>query len=436
MLVHLYTLINMATMLIVFILIAKYIFFLPEPTNKKISCIIYSIWVVCGIIIEFFLPEDGILIHLLILGIYFSFCNKGHRIKGFFLLVPVMGLCYGFCTLLLALSELFPETEHHPINTMITLFDMLLTVLLILFFIFGKKWRAKYREEMRYRTLGNWERFILNTISILLFTSAILIVEYFDETTVFDTDVYIMFIAFFTLFLSIAIVIITLQSNKRAYYNSIADLNERYLNAEIAHFNAYQNTQQETRRIRHDMKNHLLSLEHFLNEGDINSAKDYIKSISNTIENVDTNLHTGNSLADAICNEKNHIAQQKGIIFSVDGMFPECIDINNVDLCTILANALDNAIEATANLEKSHKWIKLEIKVHGKMLFLSFSNPSVNAIDVEVGKTTKPDDLNHGFGLQNIKWALQKYNGEMSIEFKKADEINLFVLEIMLVHGN
>lgn len=438
---HLSTITSEILLNVLFILVARHIFFLPVPKNKKAHRTFLLIWLMILLITEFAIPggllsDNVILLNFAILGIYYAYCNTGHPIRGFFLLIPVTGLTFGFFTIILGISYFIPENDVISADDVNALTSGLLFISIILFAVLGKKWRQNYKNEMKYRTLTGRERFTLNSISLLLFVSSMFVSTYIDKSWILEDDVYIFIIMIYTLLLPLLVISMTLQGNKRAYYNSIAELNERYLNAEVAHFNAYQKSQTETRRIRHDMKNHILSLEHLLDVGDIEAAKEYISSIGDSVENLDTDLHTGNSLADAICNEKNRFALQSGIKLSVEGNFPKSFHIANVDLCTILANALDNAIEATSNIDDKNKWIKFHIKVQGNMLFLSFTNPTESNSGIKIGKTSKSDFINHGFGLQNIKYAVQKYNGEMNIELQRTDETDLFVLDIMLLNNN
>lgn len=92
---------------------------------------------------------------------------------------------------------------------------------------------------------------------------------------------------------------------------------------------------------------------------------------------------------------------------------PEEAKIEAVDIYTIFANALDNAIEALADAGVEKKWMKLELSHQGNIIFLRFVNP-VETIPV-TGKTAKADKINHGFGLKNIRLAVEKYHGEDNV---------------------
>lgn len=236
--------------------------------------------------------------------------------------------------------------------------------------------------------------------------------------------------------LAITIVIVIWQGNKQAYYQGIAQVNERYLKAELMHFQAYQQTQTETRRIRHDMKNHMACLNYYVQQKDWQAVQKYVSEICETVENIDYSLHCGNTLADAIINEKHQLALQKGIRFEIEGKMPEHTYMDPVDICTIFSNALDNGIEAldNNNIPKEWRWLRIEIGIQGKVMFLCFKNPVEDGREMgSIRKTTKKDSIHHGFGLQNIEFATKKYNGDISVRVEKG-ETRLFILEIMLMN--
>lgn len=95
-------------------------------------------------------------------------------------------------------------------------------------------------------------------------------------------------------------------------------------------------------------------------------------------------------------------------------------------------NVLDNAIEAVEDLESDKSWVRFDISVQGKMLFFRFSNPiKEDAVAVIIGKTTKQESMYHGFGLQKIQYAVEKYHGQMLPEIENNGGAE-FVLSIVV----
>lgn len=172
-----------------------------------------------------------------------------------------------------------------------------------------------------------------------------------------------------------------------------------------------------TRSFRHDMKNHILLLNMLAEKGDTEGLKKYLRDLGGAVDESDYVRITGISAVDAILNEKMYEAQAKDITTGYDCVNLEKNDILPIDLCIILSNALDNAIEANTLVEdKTRRFIR--VKAHGNETFtvISVSNPT----DTEPKKnakglyeTSKADADSHGFGLRSIESTVNKYHGEM-----------------------
>ncbi len=135
--------------------------------------------------------------------------------------------------------------------------------------------------------------------------------------------------------------------------------------------------------------------------------------------------------------KKYELAKQRGIRFEIQGQMSENTRLEPVDLCTIFANALDNAIEALSceGVQEENRFLRLEIVNQGAMQLLRFCNPMSNRAQIVIGKTSKKDSMNHGFGLQNIQLAAKKYQGQMVTKVEEQENHHVFVLEIMLMNG-
>ena len=436
MLVHIENILSAITVMIVMMLIARYVFL--EPVWKKGQRIFYGISIGVIIFCEFAVPSDeGSLIFLLCVSFYLAAARKKRRIRGFFLIIPIFGICLGFMMPLLYLPAILFTWNVQQSEIYYRIVDSLSFALLLLFAWKGKAWRQEFEKELQFRSLEKWERRLLNLIGVLFWVLSWPFPMNENMTSLsFSEKFYLAVINITCLIMAVMLVSLVLRGNKSAYYHGIAQLNERYLVAEMKHFQAYQNTQIETRRIRHDMKNHMTSLMYLAQEGKLEEIKKYLRDIGAEVEQLDKELHSGNALVDAIINERNQDAGQKNIRFRVEGRLPENLKVQPVDLCTIFANALDNCLDALVNVTEEKRWMKLSISVQGKIIFLKFSNSMQDGGLHNLGSvTTKQDKVNHGFGLRNIKMAVEKYQGEMRITQEMQGEQRVFVLELMLMDG-
>ena len=181
-------------------------------------------------------------------------------------------------------------------------------------------------------------------------------------------------------------------------------------------------------KLYHDLNNHLNVLYQLLNEENINEAKDYIKEISKPILGLSKTAWTGIDVVDVVINSKLQKMNETEIMSDINVEFPKACNILPNDVCTILSNLLDNAIEATQKVEES-KYIKLIIRRAKYFLFIRVSNPCKKMKEFEVlPKTTKDNKNLHGWGLQSVNDVVEKYNGRMEC-------LNIgteFVVNIML----
>ena len=183
------------------------------------------------------------------------------------------------------------------------------------------------------------------------------------------------------------------------------------------------------RRFRHDYKNHMIVINALLESGSTDRAREYINAMNADINGVLTKISTGNFVADAIINNKSVIASGSGDKIQFDGQFPKD-GISDEDICTILANTLDNAIEATAKIEGGCT-ISVEAVIRNRNFLLTVTNPVLE--NVKIGKnntvkTTKKNRAEHGIGTKNIQKAVSAYKGNMLLSC----ENNIFTTEIRL----
>ena len=428
---HIYQIFGELMIMAAMLLIAHYVFL--EPKWRKWQQTANLLCLPILILIEFLVKsEDRIVVVLLLVGLNISLARKKHRVRGFFLIIPIFGICLGLWQFEIFLPELLFGVSNEKY---LAVMDYVTIILMLLFLGKGKKWRERFEMEMQYRKLQKWESRLLVGVGILIYGVTFPLLE--DEQLSSMDDVlrmYVALIIFITLVLTVTVIVLVMQGNKRAYYKGLAELNERYLRAELKHFQAYQESQIETRRIRHDMKNHLQTIMHLANENNLEEIRSYLEKLNVSVGRTDMELYCGNHIADAICNEKNQYAKKCGIRFEIEGQMPKNLQMEAIDICTIFSNAIDNAIEAVSlMMEERQKWMHLKIQNQGDILFLQFTNPMLEGRQKHA-KTTKKDNVNHGFGLQNIRMTVEKYHGNMAAHMEQTENSRVFALEIMLMN--
>lgn len=167
----------------------------------------------------------------------------------------------------------------------------------------------------------------------------------------------------------------------------------------------------------------MVCLQATLEKKQLDEALDYVKRITKQ-EIIDANkFSSGNQIADSILSEKNELAANTGTQIKFSGFISD--EIAAVDLCAMLSNALDNAIEACEKLSSADSAvITMKCAVVQNVQVIKLSNP--NPDNKNSTETSKLDKENHGFGLYNIRRTVEKLGGEMRIP-KQFPE---FILEL------
>lgn len=174
-------------------------------------------------------------------------------------------------------------------------------------------------------------------------------------------------------------------------------------------------------KLYHDLNNHLNLLWQLLNEGKTEEAKTYISNISEPVRHMQKVTWTGVDLVDVVLNSKIEVMQEKNIAYQVNVELPQNTGISEADICTILSNLLDNAIEAVEKIPRQETPVRVTMRSIRKMLFIQISNPCIGIEIPEGGlpETSKKERERHGWGLWNVSDLAEKYQGTFQVECEK-----------------
>ena len=187
----------------------------------------------------------------------------------------------------------------------------------------------------------------------------------------------------------------------------------------------------DIRALKHDMGNHISVLENLFMQNEKEEFEKYMAELKNAyIERV-AEIKTGNPVTDVILTQKHKEAEEKGIDFKCNFLYPMETNINAFDVSVILNNAILNAFEGVKGCDNPYVSISAYRKKNAYMLEVTNCICKKVEIDDESGlpETTKMDKSRHGFGLINIRKVAQKYYGDIDI----SQEDNRFTLIIMLM---
>lgn len=177
---------------------------------------------------------------------------------------------------------------------------------------------------------------------------------------------------------------------------------------------------ERTRAFRHDIRNHLSVLDGLLKKEKICQAQEYLKKLNLSSGELSLPVNTGNPVVDILLGDKLVMAVAAGLKTECTLVLPKICGVDDMDLCVIFANALDNAIQACGRLkEKGAGWIRIGGERQGDFYLLEFEN----ACDGRAGTPIRP-----GTGLSNIKSAAEKYGGTVLMERTDSS----FCLQVLL----
>lgn len=197
------------------------------------------------------------------------------------------------------------------------------------------------------------------------------------------------------------------------------------------HVEEVQNMYRQVRGWRHDFAGHVQNMNVLLEKGDYEELKRYLDKMDASLGEVDSVLKTGNVMVDAALNSKLTLAASKHIAITAKAAVPSVLSVSEVELCALIGNLLNNAIEGCLTLEKEEeRFLRVYIDTMKGQLYLSVANSYSGMRKRENGKyrTTKSDADAHGFGLLRIDSIAEKYGGYVN----RQHEEGVFVTEVML----
>lgn len=198
------------------------------------------------------------------------------------------------------------------------------------------------------------------------------------------------------------------------------------------HYREVDNMYHQIRGWRHDYRNHIQTMKAYAAAGDWEAIKRYLDLLDEDLTTVDTVIKTGNPMTDAILNSKISLARTREIQVHADAHIPVRLKISEIDLCCILGNLFDNAIDASVKLPPEQRLIRVYMDMKGTQLYISFTNFTAGGKLSRVGnrfKTTKGEG--HGFGLERIDAIVERLGGYLS----RNSEDGAFTTEILLPQG-
>lgn len=214
--------------------------------------------------------------------------------------------------------------------------------------------------------------------------------------------------------------------------NVKSKLENQNLKLEYSYYKELEENQLEIRKLHHDMNNHLSVISSFLEYDNLDGAKYYFNGLSDKFR-LSNRVFCKNSIVNAVINSKYNLAidNQIDCFFNID--IKDILPIEDIDLCSMLANTLDNAIESSQKISDiSQRKISVKARCDKGYFSYSINNNHNGNVKMRNGKyiSDKQNKTLHGFGLENLDDIVKKYNGTLNITCSEFEFCILVIIKI------
>lgn len=371
-----------------------------------------------------------ILFHYIYVEIFFS---TSHIVKFFWVVIFAMTSIFAEALTTIISTQIFhielsKELVGGTLRIPFTLLYMLLiTVFIIILLCFSSRtFKLNFIEKIS---------FIFISLLCIVIENLIVVtqtIKYKNHIRLLTNTIYIVFFLVLALFVALTVYVYQLGIQRE----KILQLSKEQIitDMENKQYEQVISSITELRYLKHDIYNHLNALNTLLSNQDYIKAQHYIHELSDSIESDHYILTSGNSTMDSILTNKFIQCKSCGIKVNYSVFLPECIPLSDIEICSIIGNLFDNAIEACLRISNSdEKCIDLSIKPFQQMLSIVISNTSdgiyiTHKSHTFASRKTELSNINHGLGLSRIETIVKKHNGMMDITPSKKD----FTVSILL----
>lgn len=211
------------------------------------------------------------------------------------------------------------------------------------------------------------------------------------------------------------------QRGQELVLNQISDMKK--------HIGKVEKLYRDIRSMRHDMGNHIQTLEHLVAHNNMDDATEYLEHLKNEWDEVSPEIKTGSPVIDVILMEKLREAKERQIRFLSDFHYPHNTKLNAFDLSVIMNNALNNCME---NVSGDDPYISISSFRKNSIFMITIKNSfggQLNFGDSDLPETTK-SGREHGIGLNNIRRVARMYMGDISLEQGNEEVILSIMMQV------
>lgn len=398
-----------------------------------------SLWtigyVICNALVDLFVEDNTLWIQLVVVAVIISYGCKGKYIKRFLLCAYIyLVICFMYAgIMLMGISYFFPDMRTVSSDDERW---YLITLLLAIFLAFCYyRIKSMYLKKGVHIRFGKKEYVFLGVYSIFIMVMYALL-NIAQEDTELGQEIY-SFLVIILIGFCVIIPLYLIRGQVSNYYQGVKEYQELFLQEQLKALEQYKAAEEETKRVRHDMKNNLACIAMLLQSEKTQEATEYVGNLLQEIQALSPKIITGDEMLNCIFSAKLEWMQKEGIQFEIDGVLDRGLDWKPMDVCKVFANAVDNAIEACIKIEKKeNRKINVILKRTKQFYSIEMTNPVVDEKLCEPilnqnkksHYTTKAEKKYHGLGIYSMRSTVEKYGGMM----KMTCENGMFSLHIIV----
>jgi len=291
----------------------------------------------------------------------------------------------------------FIKTKFNPLLEIDTDVWNYICMILMMFIAIG----MLFGTDLSENTITSWKYFTARCIAIIvLFSSCVILIKIMEQT------------------------------NQNATLNEKIRMSNKLIIAQSNHYKMLTDNINKAKAIRHDFHHHTLVLQSYLHSNQLDLLENYLNKYKTSFTENTAPMLCNNYVINAMIQHYLTIAESLMIKFTTLVDIPAKVSISDMDLCIILGNTIENAIEACSRMTNEDRFINLNIKIIGYMLIITIDNSYNGVLETTSSSiiSSKREGSDEGIGLASVKSVASKYNGIVNFNFTK----DIFKTSIML----
>ena len=238
---------------------------------------------------------------------------------------------------------------------------------------------------------------------------------YLDDSALFKLRIYmymVIFIGIIGIWMFLDIEAAAWDTEIAKHKTELKERDEQLLQVKVKALEEKYQEMLKSRKIVHDMKNHLLALKKYTQEQDWKGLEEYLNELSRDMLDYNYQIWTGNHMLDMILNQKEKEAEKQKTQMQISTEVFTTLPFSDREIISLFGNLLDNALEACEQIKEGERWIHIKMKKKNQLLYIEIVNAAKNmGIQTDENFVSKKDGVLHGYGMKNIRDIVEQYNG-------------------------